>query len=73
MAEQRKMKTIWYLSGLTLVVIGLVVLVSGLYYLFYPGNHQTVLAHLYPNLWWGLIILLAGMIFLLTNRKATVE
>lgn len=73
MAEPRKMKTIWYLVGLSLIAFGLVVTGSGVYYLFNPGSHQTVLAYLQPNLWWGAVILVAGVIFVLINRKATVE
>ena len=69
----QKMKTIWYLVGLVLVAMGLVVLIAGIYFLIEPESVHTVLADLYPNVWWGGIMVTAGVIFVLTNRRATVD
>ena len=63
------MKSIWYLVGLLLQAMGLLVLAGGIGDLVSPPARPTVLAHLRPNLWWGAVMLAAGAIFFLTNRK----
>jgi hypothetical protein len=63
------MKSIWYLVGLLLLAMGLLVLAGGIGDLVSPPARPTVLAHLRPNLWWGAVMLAAGAIFFLTNRK----
>jgi hypothetical protein len=67
------MKPIWYFVGLFLTATGTIVLASGIYDLFSPPVQKTVLAELHPGVWWGGIILLAGLLFFLVNRKKTVE
>lgn len=69
----RKMKPIWYFVGLMLLAMGAVVVGSGIYRYFNPGNAKTVLADLHPDLWWGAVMIVAGAIFLLVNRKVTVD
>jgi len=32
-----------------------------------------VLARLHPNIWWGGLMVLAGLIFVLANKNASVE
>lgn len=64
------MKPIWYFVGLLLLAIGLLVLGAGILDL---NGATTVLAHLYPRVWWGGIMVLAGTLFLLFNRKKTIE
>ena len=63
------MKSIWYLVGLMLAVMGLLVLAGGIGDLLAPPARTTVLAHLRPNLWWGAVMLVAGAVFFLTHRK----
>src|SRR5512135_1568271 len=70
---QEKMVTIWYLVGLVLTSMGSLVFLTGVYYLAKPEEVHTVLAHLHPNLWWGAIMLIGGITFILTNRRATVD
>ena len=67
------MKPIWYFVGLFLTATGVIVLASGIYDLVNPPVQKTVLADLHAGVWWGGVILLAGVIFFLTNRKKTVE
>jgi hypothetical protein len=67
------MKPIWYFVGLLLLGMGAIITVSGLYALANPPAQQTVLGYLHPDIWWGGIMLVAGTIFLLTNRKKIVE
>jgi len=63
------MKSIWYLVGLLLMAMGLLVLAGGIGDLVSPPASLTVLAHLRPNLWWGGVMLVAGAVFFLTHRR----
>jgi hypothetical protein len=65
----RRMKAIWRSVGLILLSMGTVIFLTGLYEVFFRIKIHTVLAHLYPNIWWGSILILVGMIFFLTNRR----
>lgn len=67
------MKPIWYFVGLFLLFTGAIVTGAGVYDYFNPPAQKTVLANLHPGIWWGCIILAAGFIFFVTNRKKTVE
>jgi len=67
------MKPIWYFVGLVLLVMGAVVLGTGIYDLLARVPAKTVLGHLRPNIWWGAIMVAAGLIFALVNKNVTVE
>ena len=71
--SEKKMLPIWFFVGLLLTMVGVIITAMGIYYHFVPQT-RTVLAHLNPSLWWGAIILVAGLIFLTTSiinhRKA---
>jgi hypothetical protein len=67
------MKPIWYFVGLLLLSMGAIITLSGAYQTITPPSQPTVLAHLHPSLWWGAIMTVSGLIFLITNRKKTVE
>jgi hypothetical protein len=68
-----KMYSIWFFVGVMLTVLGFIVFSMGIYYIFNPETH-TRLASLNPSLWWGAIILVAGLLFLIPSwmehRKA---
>jgi len=66
------MKPIWYFVGLLLLIMGAIILVAGVYTLINPPASPPVLGSLHPDLWWGALMMVAGVIFLLANRKKTV-
>ncbi len=68
-SDYEQMKPIWYFVGVILTVIGILVVISGVMNLINPPLEPTVLAHLHVNLWWGLIITVAGLAMWLTNRR----
>ena len=68
--EAKQMKPIWYFVGLMLSVMGAVVLISGIVDYSSTATTKTVLSDLHPAIWWGAIMIIAGMIFFLSNRKA---
>jgi len=65
MSEQ-KMLSIWFFVGLMLTVIGGIVFATGIHYLL-GSPPPTVLGELNPNLWWGAIMIAAGLIFLVPS------
>jgi FtsH-binding integral membrane protein len=70
MSEQHaEMKSIWYLVGLMLLAMGVLVLAGGVTDLLSPPARATILGHLRPNLWWGCVMIVAGALFFLTHRK----
>jgi len=71
--DVKKMKPIWFFVGLVLLVMGGVILAAGLVDLIARVESRTVLAKLHPRIWWGGLMVLAGAIFVLTNKNATVE
>jgi len=69
----KKMKPIWFFVGLVLLVMGGVIAATGLYDLLAGVESKTVLARLHPNVWWGSMMVVAGLVFVLANRNATVD
>jgi hypothetical protein len=65
-AEQPQMKPIWYLVGLVLMCMGVIIFFAGI---LTPESNRTVLAELRTNIWWGLVMVAGGLILFLTNRK----
>ncbi len=67
--DMKHMKPIWYFVGLMLLAMGSVILISGLFDYSSERTAKTVLSDLHPALWWGGVMVVAGLIFFLTNRK----
>ena len=66
------MKPIWYFVGLILLAMGGIIFLTGIYLLFNPSSHHTVLSDSHPNVWWGIIMIVFGLIMFLKTRKQTV-
>jgi len=62
------MRTIWYFVGLILFVMGIIITISGIYSNIYPSEHKTVFGEYNPDIWWGLIMTAAGIIYLVASR-----
>lgn len=67
------LRTIWYLVGIVVIVMGALVLLAGLIDAIGSSPANTVLADLYPGIWWGLIMVVTGMIFLFSNKGKVVK
>lgn len=66
------MKPIWYFVGLILLVMGGIIFLTGIYLLVEPSPTKTVLSETHPNIWWGIIMVVFGLIMYLKTRKQTV-
>ncbi len=74
MSEKREgLKTIWYMVGIVIVIMGVLVLLAGFIDAFGPSPPVTVLADLHPGIWWGIIMIVTGGIFLFSNRGKVVK
>ncbi len=67
MSEQ-KMLSIWFFVGVMLTLLGGIITLIGVYYISNPQK-SIVLYDLNPSLWWGAIMLVAGLAFLLPSLK----
>ncbi len=67
-----KMKPIWYFVGLILLVMGGIIMLTGIYLLFVPSTEKTVLANTHPDIWWGALMVLFGGFMFFKTRKQTV-
>jgi uncharacterized membrane protein HdeD (DUF308 family) len=70
---EKEMRSIWYFIGWLFVVIGALILISGIYHLISPVEVKTVLYEIHPNIWWGGLILIVGIVFLITHRTKIVK
>jgi hypothetical protein len=67
------LKTIWYFVGLVLMSMGSLVFISGIIQLISPTDSSSVLAELHPSLWWGVIMVVIGFIYYITNKNKIVD
>ena len=68
--SEHQMKSIWYFVGLMLVIMGFIVLVSGIATALNPPETSTVLAETQPGIWWGAIMVSFGGFLFFKARKA---
>jgi hypothetical protein len=69
MSSRKDMISIWLFIGLLLLVYGAIIMGQGMWELFSPPVHRTVLAELHASLWWGALLLVLGGIFVGANSK----
>jgi len=66
------MKPIWYFVGILLFVMGVIVEAAGVYMWIVPQEKTTVLSEIHPNIWWGLIMMAAGLVYFIRNKNKVV-
>ena len=70
---QEGMRPIWYFVGWVLFLSGLIVVIAGVYGIFYTLPSTSVIGYLHPNLWWGGLMTIVGLIYMLKNRKIRIQ
>jgi uncharacterized membrane protein len=63
MSDDKRMITIWFLCGVILTVYGVTIAISGIHNIYNPP--PVMKAELHLDLWWGFVLLAAGMIFVI--------
>lgn len=71
--DKKGMRSIWYFVGLILSAIGLIEVLAGIYDLYSPPAEEVTLARLHANIWWGLIIVITGLVYFVMNRNKHVK
>jgi hypothetical protein len=67
------MKSIWYFVGLLLAIMGAIITISAVYSLLSPPEQSKIFSHLHPDLWWGILMLVVGLLFAILNWRNTVR
>jgi FtsH-binding integral membrane protein len=63
------MKSIWFFVGLTLSIMGVLVVIAGIADYMSPPVRHTTLGSIHPALWWGALMVVAGTVFLLSEKR----
>ncbi len=67
--KKEVMLDIWFFVGLILIIYGLILTIIGVYFIFKPYE-KTVLYEYNPDLWWGLIMVSAGIILYIISLRS---
>jgi len=67
--SKEELVSIWTWCGALVAVYGVLLVGTGVYYVYYP-EVQTVTAHLNPSLWWGAVMVLSGATLLVAPKMA---
>lgn len=57
--------SIWFFIGILLTAYGLLITATGIYELSVPPDNPPVLASLHASIWWGLVLLAIGLVYLI--------
>jgi hypothetical protein len=55
--------SIWFFIGTSLLVNGALIFGAGLYELIHPPQYPVVLHQLHASIWWGAMLLCAGIVY----------
>ena len=69
MEEQENNLSIWLLVGCMLSTYGLIITSCGIYYLKNGAQPNIINGDLNPSLWWGLVMLVSGILFIVFGRN----
>lgn len=65
MISQKRMIPVWFFAGILLTIYGLVVFISGIYWYVRPIN--IVAGYLHAGIWWGILMIIFGLFFIIKN------
>jgi hypothetical protein len=63
--------SIWYFAGVLLLAYGVVILSTGLWELGHPLPNPPVLSNLHAPIWWGALLTIAGLGYVIGFRPRT--
>jgi hypothetical protein len=55
--------SIWFFIGVLLTIYGVLITATGLWELVSPPANPPVLANLHASIWWGIVLLIVGLIY----------
>ena len=63
MTESSKSISIWFFTGILMLIYGIIIFGSGIYGLSHPPEHPVVLSSLHIDIWWGVLLTLGGGLY----------
>ncbi len=60
--EHHHMIPVWFFVGLLLLIYGILIFIQGVEEWSHPPH--TVLSNLHPPVWWGILLIVMGAIFI---------
>jgi len=60
--------SIWFLIGLIMAIYGVIIGSAGIYQYLYPPAQPLVLADLHAGIWWGGLMLVIGVFYVVKYR-----
>ncbi|MCG6915537.1 hypothetical protein LJE86_16640 [bacterium BMS3Abin03] len=73
METEKGMRSIWFFVGLIMLTIGILVFLAGIYELINPTIQDIKLINLHTNIWWGALIAITGLIYIVKNKNKYVD
>ena len=73
METEKGMRSIWFFVGLIMLTIGILVFLAGIYELINPTIQDIKLINLHTNIWWGALIAVTGLIYIVKNKNKYVD
>ena len=73
METEKGMRSIWFFVGLIMLAIGILVFLAGIYELINPTIQDIKLINLHTNIWWGALIAITGLIYIVKNKNKYVD
>jgi len=65
--------SIWFFIGLLLLIYGITIFAAGIYELFNPSYGSGVVLHqLHPSIWWGALLIILGLMYLIKFKPGKV-
>jgi hypothetical protein len=69
----KKMISIWFFIGLLLTLYGILIFGAGIYDLIVPGKHPVVLSELHAGVWWGVLMIVIGVVYIVKFKPKKIE
>ncbi len=64
----RESFSIWWFAGVLLLAYGVVIFSTGVWELSHPPANPPVLSHLHAPIWWGALLTIAGLGYIIGFR-----
>ena len=65
--------SIWFFIGLIMTAYGLIIFAEGIYEFIVPPANPLIMANLHPAVWWGFIMLVVGLVYVIKHRPGPVQ
>ncbi len=69
----KHVNSIWFLIGAQLLIYGVIIEATGIWEIFHPPVQKVDLAYTHPAIWWGGLLLILGLFYLIRFRPAKVS